>query len=1012
MLAALAGLVALVTATLLASFGFVAARSAAVSADELRAAEGGSGALILQTRREADPAAQADAFEAVLRREAGDAVDPVTTLVGEPLTLTSPDGTFPSGRTSLVQADWLVEHAELVTGTWAQDAAPPRDGRIAGTLSEVAAAELGVEVGDVLLLGRDADTAVEVVGTWAPRVPSEPRWAGFTSADVSGSAVAAGPVVVEDVEAAGGRPFVRWSVIGSGSSLDLGALTRAADGVATLPDVVDDDEAIAPQGVTSSGDLAGTLAELRVAADAARTVCGVALVLLGVIGAVTVSQVSRLLAQARAGETAILAARGAAPRQLHRLVWGEAAALAVVGSLLGALLAWAVGVGLGSAAGVTPTAALAIVPLAAAWSVAVGAPGAGALRDAQGALAAERSGRERALARSGVALLLVLAAAISLWRYATTFAGPPEARTSVDEVVAVVAPGLATLALAVLGLLVLVPLWSLLESAAGRSRRLGPTLALRSLARRRAVLSVPLLLLVVAVATSVVAAGYAGSTTAARTLVEDTRVGADARVERSGSTVVTALRPGASAQRVAGVPGVDAAVLARTIDARAGEVDVAVEALPADGARTVLRGGTAPADELADAITVPAGVGVLPGEVVVTAGIAWNEQADRFVPPAERGTVPATVTGVMWLVGSDGRVLRLDLAPVDVPDVDVTAAVVGEVPEGEWSLLGIDVAVQGEALRGWWGLIDVVLDGATSGGAALDTAWFHLDAEGRPAEGTRVTRGFSEGLDVRFTPPVPAPLPIVATSALADRLAIEVGDEVALTLGGTNVDVEVAGLVDLLPGALDAPAVLVDLVALQRVEALQRGPVDGADQVWVALGDGAARDEAVAALRDQARQDGGAVTVSGSGASAGTAVAQPVFLVVAAVATLLAAVGTLAAVDVLTRSRRGEVIALRASGVPGRLQGRSRLLETLVLGAAALPVGLVVGGSVAALTMPVLVRLSVVGLADYSSPLQLDPAALVAGVLLAAVGVAVTALLSARRVRRQHADTEHREETR
>ncbi|GMA30573.1 FtsX-like permease family protein [Litorihabitans aurantiacus] len=129
-------------------------------------------------------------------------------------------------------------------------------------------------------------------------------------------------------------------------------------------------------------------------------------------------------------------------------------------------------------------------------------------------------------------------------------------------------------------------------------------------------------------------------------------------------------------------------------------------------------------------------------------------------------------------------------------------------------------------------------------------------------------------------------------------------------------------------------------------------------------------------------------------------------------ATLLATIGTLAAVTVLTRLRRGEVIALRAAGVPGRTQARSRLLETLVLGAGALPVGLAVGLVVAVVTMPTLVRLSVVGLADYASPLRLDAPALAAGLVLAALGTLLAAVGSARRVRVQHADTEHREETR
>ncbi|GMA30572.1 hypothetical protein GCM10025875_05640 [Litorihabitans aurantiacus] len=793
MVVALAGLVALVSATLLASFTFVAQASAAVSAQELRAADGAAGVTVVQTRLEADRDAQAERFEELLRREVGDVVAPVTTLVGEPLTLTSPDGAFPTSRTSLVQAEWVVEHADLVTGEWAGATSGTPSGTASGdtipvTLPEVAAAELEVEVGDLLLLGREADTTAEIVGTWAPRVPGDPRWFAFASSEVSGGVAAAGPLLTADVEAAGGRPFVRWSVVGSGADLDLAALTRAAFGLAGLADAVAADDELAPQGVTSSGGLATTVEELRVAAEAARTVCGVALVLLAVIGAVTVSQVARLLAQARAGETAILAARGAAPAQLHRLVWGEAAVCAVAGTGIGTVAGLALGRVLPDggdsstavlAAPVAPPASAVIgaigvgLAVAIGWTLVIGAPGAGALRGAGGRISTGDSGRVRRAARSGVALLLVGAAAVSVWRFATTFAGPAERRTALDQVVAVGAPGLLTLALAVVGLVVLVPVWSALELLAARTRRAGTALALRSVARRRTVLGVPLLLLVVAVATSVVASGYAGSTTTARALVEDTRVGADARIGYGGASVVTARNPARTAQDVAAVDGVDAAALARTLEGGAGEVDLTVLALPGAGAREVLRGGTASADALADAITTgvdadaadsadaaadAAPARVAPGTLTVTAQLAWGADADLIGSRAERGALPGTLGGLVWLGGAGGEVARLELTTADVADADQSVALTAEVPAGDWSLLGVDVAVSEGTLRGWWGFVDVVLDSVTGEDGPVAGDFSHLAGESREsgarAEGLGGTGGAATA---RFTPPVPTP---------------------------------------------------------------------------------------------------------------------------------------------------------------------------------------------------------------------------------------------------------------
>ncbi|WP_328587615.1 hypothetical protein [Serinibacter arcticus] len=180
MLGALAVLVALVTATAVAAVGFVERRSGEISSEQLRAATAASGALVLQTRLGDDPDAQDAAWSAQLATRApGGSLEVVRLLITEPLTLgVQGRAEEPASRTSLASAAWLPDQADLVSGSWLEDAPAVEPGRIAAVVPHASAQELGVEVGDVLLLGRGQDTAVEIVGTWEPREAAAPAGSG------------------------------------------------------------------------------------------------------------------------------------------------------------------------------------------------------------------------------------------------------------------------------------------------------------------------------------------------------------------------------------------------------------------------------------------------------------------------------------------------------------------------------------------------------------------------------------------------------------------------------------------------------------------------------------------------------------------------------------------------------------------------------------------------------------------------------------------------------------------
>lgn len=1012
MLGALAVLVALVTATAVAAAGYVERRSGEIASASLEGATAAGGALVVQTRLEQDPAAQAAAWEAVLLAHTpGEALTTVRLVITDPLTLAVDGrGDDAGSRTSLAAADWLPEHADLVSGTWPEAAGAVDAGRLAAVVPHASAQELGVDVGDVLLLGRSQDTAVEIVGTFEPREPGAPRWVGFGSVDLSGSAASFGPVLVpaDALAGVGGDPFVRWSLVPSGDPLTVAELDPLADGLAGLVAAVDDDDAIAPRGTTSIGDLAVTVGGLRDAAGAAAVVGNVALVLLVVLGTATLAQVARLVAQSRAGETAILVARGASRGWLAALGWGEAAVVAVAGTGL----SLAVGLALGGA-----PAPLVSVGAAVAATLAVGLPWWSSARAISRGVRIDASGRSRSLATVGGALLLVLAAGLSLWRF--TGAGTGEtARTPLDEAIAVGAPGLVALALGVVALVVLTPVWGALERLAAGTRRIAPRFALVQVARRRAVLGVPLLLVVVAVATATLGSGYTATTQTAQTRLSDTRVGADARLELPASSAVSGQRPPRSTADVLAIDGVlDAAPVAR-VQARSGEQDLVLEAIAAPAIGGVVRGGTTPAGALAASLAPEA-----PAPAVPAGGVSIS-----IVPTQGEGSFDGEITalsasGTVWLADERGQLARVDLTGGAL-SLATPGWLTGEVPDGDWRLLAVDVAATG-ATSGWEStlevtILEVAVDGVVLAGE--DQAWAGAawpvagTAEGgtaatNPTSGATAAARFQGTATVRFVPDPLTAAPAAVTRALADRLDLSLGETLTVAYRGGTVDLEVATVADLVPGVLDEPAALVDLTALQRSEVLVRRTVADTAEVWVALEPGAADADPLAGLAALARAESGTLTTTAA-TGTGTAVAQPVFRAVGLVAILLALVGALAAFDVLTRERRGEVIALRAVGVPGRVQARSRSQEALLLGAVAIPTGLVVGWVVALLTVPTLVRLSVPGIAALAQPLVLSPGELALALALALGGIAAVGALVGRRVRREHADTDHREETR
>ena len=93
----------------------------------------------------------------------------------------------------------IEDHATLVDGAWPTPGANP----VEGTLSEGAAAALGVEAGDeverVARLDESRTRDVAITGVWRPD-PADPWWVGdrlaLTGSEVGGSFTTRGPIVL------------------------------------------------------------------------------------------------------------------------------------------------------------------------------------------------------------------------------------------------------------------------------------------------------------------------------------------------------------------------------------------------------------------------------------------------------------------------------------------------------------------------------------------------------------------------------------------------------------------------------------------------------------------------------------------------------------------------------------------------------------------------------------------------------------------------------------------------
>jgi len=822
----------------------------------------------------------------------------------------------PIGRTRdnqvayLGQLQGIATHAKLTGGSWPTAVPASGASTVDVAAPKTAADALGIRIGTTIpmFLG-EHDVTARVVALYAVPAPQSDYWAedilrgqgnnpGYAS-PLDNDALpheAYGPLVV--------APGALDAIGVKAARLQLDFTPRFTD---TAPDQLDglidrlqnadsdvpaDVGAIADQ-VTYSGDAADPIGQVASGLIVTRSTVVVITLLLLVLSIAALAQAARLFTDARAGDRQLMAARGASRGQVFWTAVLEASVIGVITALISPPLARGVYalVALQPAmvaadaprdAGLPPTAWLTAAGLALLFVIVLVLPLLGP--SATFVDAEQGRGRQRRLSgimRSGLDLGVVVLAVLAYWQL-VTYQGPVagEASLAVDPVL-VAAPAVVLLA----GTLIsarLVPLVSRLADHFG-SRTRGALLPLASWEvgrrSRRAIAAVLLLTL----ALSVGAFGQTFLATWQQSQVDQATLAAGAPVR----VAADAAHLGSQASLLGdGATGTPQPTLRRV-------TDVSQEGGNEDSPAVTL-GLTSAARAMLDRGRI-AGVGgaridsLIPTTAKPVAGMRLPADADGIDATVQLGTrgqaivgASATVRAVVQDATGLLSTVSLGVVPIDAAPHDASGPLDAVAKGGHRALplqvVGIQVFIYVGNLATYrgnqGGPLDVLvrsIAGTTASAPvpAVAAAGAHWYANAPFVEGSPPTARSGAGLgmsvllptDIQSNPQTFAlvawqpvvRIPAVLSRGLATTLDVKTGSFLYLIGPDDAVSVQVAGIVPLVPGAVDQSlltagaasgaaqgakqAVVVDQVAYERALAQAGVAGAGADEWWVDVPD-------------------------------------------------------------------------------------------------------------------------------------------------------------------------------
>ncbi|MFF5186328.1 ABC transporter permease [Streptomyces sp. NPDC000345] len=781
--------------------------------------------------------------------------------------------------------------------------------------------------------------------------------------------------------------------------------------------------------------------------------------------------VARLLDTERAGETGLLRARGGSRGRIAGLAALEALLLAVPAAVCAALLSgplarllarWSsldrIGLGLDTA----PAGRVWLVAggVAVACAVAVVAPALTVTASAPVRLRRLRAATTAAPVRAGADVGLLLIAGVAYWRLdrqTDASGGGALSRDRAGELgidpLLVAAPALALLAGTVLTLRLLPLAARLAERWSASGRGLPAALAGWQFSRRPLRGAGPVLLLVIAVTTGMLAIGHGASWDRSQHDQADFRTGASVRVldNRPGSPGQTGL--------YAGLPGArDAAPAHRTTLDLSGGRTATVLALDTAhaGDGMLMRGDLAgePPAELLKALAPPAPdvrramrlpedtrrleLDVRIADLRARSGRSPSGRAPQLTVVVEDGY------GIAYRLGAgkvpvDGRVHRIALA------VDLTATGRRAAPAGPLRLTGLQLddaspvgrpeahrltverllaagrdgsartvpAPAGLRWRGDWAVSE-------NGDVVSRTA-----AEPGVAHAAPLTVSYGTGVDPdggAIAPPVftvrvdtagagvPRSLSAVATRDFLRAAGAGVGDALDVPLSGERLRVRIVRAVDELPTTatgldgetVDGGALLLDLRAVDAVLARRASAPLTPTEWWVSAAPGRTA-EVAAALR--ARPDLAPDQVLVRDETAAELLRDPLgagpraaLTAVAVAAAVLAAGGFAVSAAGARRERSAEFAVLRALGTPRRDLARLVATEQVLLVGSGLLAGLALGTVLTRAVVPLVVLTA--DAARPVPPVLVDLPASRVALLLAGVAAPLLLITAASALRR------------
>ncbi|AYF97057.1 hypothetical protein [Protaetiibacter intestinalis] len=477
-------------------------------------AEPTAGALRVDTALAPDPQAQRLEYHAELEEAIGSApLDIVRSVRSEPVPALVGGTARP---VVLGSEDALDRLAGLVAGDWPTD-------ETEATVSEAAARELGVAVGDTLAA---AGREFRISGIWRAHDPADAAWFSETAIASGLLGDAAGPVMVHPDALAGlaPRPAVAWTIVPRDDAVDVASLAALSTVESRLRGVASRLGSGGSYAVTVSGGLTDTVARAQDAVQTARVLGGVALVIVAVAAAIVLGLIGRSLAQLRAEESRLLAARGLAPARAAVIAAREALGTALLGTAAGLGAA----VGVCALAGFGPPA-LETVLVGAALGVLGGTVlFALAARPDAAEVRRVRTRRARPVAETesvAPALAVAVLAALALLAGTNRTTAAP---------VALVAPALVLVAGVLLVRLLVAPALRLAELAAARRPGLLPVLPLRQLARRPRAVAAAFVVVALAAGTIVFASAAQAAVHRADAAAVSAGGGGDVRIRFTG----------------------------------------------------------------------------------------------------------------------------------------------------------------------------------------------------------------------------------------------------------------------------------------------------------------------------------------------------------------------------------------------------------------------------------------------------------------------------------------------